>query len=77
MSLSDRERPEGFHRITSSAVAVTLFPASERPEGFQLSLMSAVAVEFPLTLISAVAIESLSTPGEHANTPERYGDDRD
>jgi hypothetical protein len=55
MSLSDRERPEGFHRITSSAVAV----------------------EFPLTLISAVAIESLSTPGEHANTPERYGDDRD
>jgi len=34
-SAATRERPEGFHRITSTAVAVTPFPASERPEGFQ------------------------------------------
>jgi hypothetical protein len=46
MSLSDRERAEGFHRTPSSAVEI---PASERAEGFQPTIKSAVLSATPVS----------------------------
>jgi len=42
MSLSDRQRPEGFQLTLMSAVAVTSTLASERPEGFPRTTSSTV-----------------------------------
>jgi hypothetical protein len=42
ISLSERERSEGFQLSLTSAVAVTRFPASERPEEFQRATSSIV-----------------------------------
>jgi len=44
MSLSDRERPKGFHHTASSAVAS---PASERFEGFQGEITTAITRSRP------------------------------
>mgnify|MGYP006993520484 CR=1 FL=1 len=64
MSLSDRDRPEGFHRITSTAVAVTPFPASERPEGFHPTTSSAALFAVDMFLTATPPETTVTTHSE-------------
>jgi len=69
---SDRERGEGFHLTTMSAVTVLsgVEPtASERGEGFQLTTMSAVAVLSAVTLPRSERPHRFSPPGPYYPEP--------